>query len=127
MNNIPKKPDLTNLAEYKTYKYNSIDLRSGELIAQGFVYNAKTFSMSANAQNNLLGTIIKKDVLTYPFAWNTKDNSETYQIADATDMDAFFMTALGTKKAHQDSGSALKALVTAATTVAEVEAVVDAR
>ncbi|MHA2040110.1 MAG: DUF4376 domain-containing protein, partial [Promethearchaeota archaeon] len=72
------------------------------------MYSGVTFSLSSNSQNNLLGTFTAKDALTYPFLWNSKDDSTTYSIADATEMTTFFMTALATKKAHQDSGTVLK-------------------
>ncbi len=119
--------DLTDVSSYKAFLIESIDIKTGILIREGFAYGNKTFSLSENAQNNLLGTVIKKDALTYPLDWSTKDDSEVYQIADATEMDTFFMSALGTKKAYQDSGTALKVSVQACTTIAELEAIVDNR
>jgi len=50
-----------------------------------------------------------------------------YQIADAAEMSNFFLTALGTKKAWQDSGTALKQAVEAAVDEAGVDAVIDNR
>ena len=83
--------------------------------------------MSENAQNNLLGAYTAKELVPYPFGWNTKDDSETYQIADATEMTTFFMTALGFKKAQQDSGTDLKTQVRNAIDIASVDAVIDNR
>jgi len=122
-----KKYDITMVDGFKEFLYNSIDIRTGELIGGGFPYAGKTFSMSANAQSNLLGVYSARDLLAYPFGWNVKDDSETYQIADATEMANFFMTALGFKKAIQDSGTVLKAQVTACTTIGELEAIEDNR
>ena len=122
-----KKYDISTLEGLRTFRYDSIDKRTGELISQGFVHNGVTFSMSTNAQSNLLGSFSAKDSLTYPFSWNAKDDSSTYAIADAAEMTTFFMTALGTKKAHQDSGSALKNQVREGIDIAAVLAIVDAR
>ena len=119
--------DLTVLSELKEHRYEEIDAKTGELIFQGFVYSGVTFSMSTNAQSNLLGTYSAKELLTYPFAWNAKDDSSTYQIADAAEMATFFMTALATKKSHQDSGTALKTSVRDAVDIAAVNAITDNR
>ena len=124
---VAKKYDLTDLAQLKEFRYSQIDKRTGALISAGFPYNSKVFSMSENAQNNLLGTYSARDLLTYPFSWNTKDDSETYQIADATEMATFFMSALAFKKGHQDSGTDLKTQVRDAVDIAAVNAIVDNR
>lgn len=113
--------------EYRSYRYDEIDYRTGELISEGFTYSGNVFSFSDNAQNNLLGTVIKKDVLEYPFPWNSKDDSMTLQIADAAEMDLFFMTALLSKKAYQDSGSFLKGQIRDAADRASIETVIDNR
>ena len=119
--------ELLNITQLKAYRYSEIDNRTGELISEGFTYNTKVFSMSANAQANLLGVYSAKELLTYPFAWNTKDDSETYQIADATEMASFFMTALAFKKGLQDSGTVLKIQVRDAIDINSVNAIVDNR
>jgi len=121
---------VSSLGNYKQMRYSEIDNKTGKLITGGFEYPASSgniFSFSENAQNNLLGTFSAKDLLTYPFPWNTKDDTLTYQIADVTEMTSFFMTALATKKAHQDSGSALKAQVRDAVDEAAVDAIIDNR
>jgi len=127
MEQIPLKKDLTVLENLKEFIYAQIDSKTGALITAGFPYAGKIFSMSANAQSNLLGVYSAKELLSYPFAWNTKDDSETYQIADATEMATFFMTALGFKKAQQDSGTALKTAVRDAVDIAAVDAIIDNR
>ena len=127
--NITREPDKStmSLAELKAYRYELIDKKTGELITQGFPYASKIFSMSANAQSNLLGAYSAKELLTYPVSWNVKDDSETYQIADATEMATFFMTALATKKAQQDSGTVLKAQITVAVDIPAVNVIIDNR
>ena len=118
------------LDNYKLLRIDEIDIRTGELIFQGFEYpsaSGNIFSFSTNAQSNLLGTYSAKDLLTYPFGWSLKDDSAVYQIADSTEMANFFLTALGTKKAWQDSGTALKQAIKAAIDEAGVDAVIDNR
>ena len=118
---------LMDLPTLKSYRYGEIDFKTGTLIADGFVYDSKTFSLSANAQSNLLGAYSAKELLTYPVSWNVKDDSETYQIADATEMATFFMTALAAKKAQQNSGTVLKAQITVAVDIPAVNVIIDNR
>lgn len=123
-------PKQLTLPNYKLLRFNEIDRRTGELIGGGFEYppaSGNVFSFSANAQSNLLGTYSAKELLTYPFNWSLKDDSAIYPIADATEMANFFLTALATKKAHQDSGTTLKQAVESATDEAGVDAVIDNR
>jgi hypothetical protein len=118
------------LVDYKTLRYNEIDRKTGELISLGFEYPASSgniFSFSENAQSNLLGAYSARDLMTYPFEWSTKDDSLVYSIADATEMSNFFMTALATKKARQDSGTALKIQINSAADRSAVDAIIDNR
>ena len=77
----------------------------------------------------MMGTHQIKDdpALTYPLDWNTIDDLDVYAIPDAATLDGFYLTGVGTIRAHLDSGTALKTSVRAATTIAEVDAVVDNR
>ena len=118
------------LPNYKRLRFDEIDRKTGELISQGFEYpplSGNIFSFSVNAQSNLLGTYSAKDLLQYPFSWSLKDDSAVYQIANIAEMSNFFMTALGTKKAWQDSGTVLKQEIENAQTEAEVDAIIDNR
>ena len=116
------------LDNYKQLKYNAIDSKTGELIIDGgFTYNSKVFSLRETAQLNLLGVQIKRNDPILPLTFNTRDNSDTEILTTPTEVDNFFMAALGAKKAHLDSGTALKDSVRAAVDVAGVDAVVDNR
>ena len=118
------------LPNYKLLRFNEIDRKTGELILQGFQYPALSgniFSFSVNAQSNLLGAYSAKDFLTYPFGWSLKNDSFVYQIVDSAEMASFFLTALGTKKSWQDSGTVLKQEIEDAQTEAEVNAIIDNR
>ena len=115
------------LEEYKKFRYEEIDARSGELISMGYSYGGQTMSLSQNAQLNLLGLNASRDELTYPVDYNNIDDTGVYSIQNATDMHNMYLTALGTKKAHLDSGTALKDQVRAAVNEAAVQLIVDNR
>lgn len=124
----PTPKELT-LEEYKQIRYNEIDCKSGELISQGFTYQSKVFSLSQNAQINLLALDETRNdpALTYPIVYNTIDDVDTYNVTDATDLHNMYLTALATKKGILDSGTTLKTSIRNATTEAEVDAVIDNR
>jgi hypothetical protein len=66
--------------------------------------------------------------LTYPVLWNVMDDNDApLSLADANAVHALFLTALGTFRYWKDAASALLAQVRAATTLAEVDAIVDPR
>jgi len=113
-------------------KNAEIDRNTGDLIAQGFQFPPSTgliFSLSATAQTNLLGLESARldPAFIYPVEWNSIDDEAVYSIPDAATAHSFYLTALGTIRAWKDSGTALKDQVRAATTPAEVAAVVDNR
>jgi hypothetical protein len=122
---------LTNvtLDEYKKLRYCEIDVRTGELISQGFVYQSKIFSLSTSAQTNILALDSTRDdpALTYPIKYNTIDDSDSYDVVDSTDLHNMYLTALATKKGHLDSGTVLKTSIRDAATKADVDAIIDNR
>lgn len=119
--------DLGRLDALKAARIEEIQERTGELRDEGFSYSGKQFGLSPRSVDMLEGVIIAKDSLSYPQTWNTLDELGSHDLADAAEVEVFFMTALGTYKAIQDAGSALKASIRAATTKAELDAVVDNR
>jgi hypothetical protein len=115
------------LDNYKTLRYNEIDAKSGQLIDAGFTYAGKTFSLSQNAQINLLALEVDKNSMQYPIEWNTIDDADKYYIVDATDATNFHLTSLNVVKTILDSGTALKDQIRAAVDKAQVDAVIDNR
>ena len=118
------------LDEYKDLKIKAIDNRTGELIVNGgFSYEGKIHSLSKAAQLNLLGTNIKKNdpAFVYPVKFKTMDSRDSVTLNNAAELDGFFLTALGTKRAHLDSGTEKVEQVLAATDKAGVDAVIDIR
>jgi len=124
-----RKYDLTDLSQLKAYRYMLIDQKTGELISNGFVYATLTFSLSQNAQINILALDETRDdpALTYPIVYNTIDDLDSYDVVDATDLHTMYLTALATKKGVMDSGTALKQQIRDAVDIAAVNAIEDNR
>jgi len=122
--------DAGRLEELKEKRFEEIDRNTTKLIKKGFEYPASSgniYSLSELGQINLIGLELDKAAITFPKNWTTKDNQSRQEIADTTEATTFHLTALGTKIAHLDSGSDLKESIRAATTKAEVDAIVDNR
>lgn len=117
------------LSNYKALRFNEIDRRTVELIHLGYSFGGKQFPLSANAQTNILALQVTKDdpALVYPIEYNTIDDLESYSIPNAATVHGMYLTALATKKASLDSGTALKDQIRAAVNEAEVNAVIDNR
>lgn len=117
------------LPALKQAKFDAIDDRTEALIAEGFVYTGKRHSLSQNAQTTYTGlyAVRAEAALIYPVKVNTIDDADFSQLANAAEVQIFYLTAVGTYRAHLDSGTALKDTVRAATTAAAVAAVIDVR
>jgi hypothetical protein len=120
---------IATLPNYKSLRYNEIDRKTGELILNGFIYASKTFSLSYNAQINILALDETRNdpALIYPIQYNTIDDLDTYSVVDATDLHNMYLAALSTKKGIIDSGTVLKTEIRNAQTEAEVDAIIDNR
>ena len=68
----------------------------------------------------------KKNDLTYPFAVDTIDYDE-YLVQDSAELDAIYSVGMGQILANENAGRALHLQVKAATTQAELDAIVDDR
>jgi len=123
---------ISKITQFQNKKIKKIDKKTGDLIDNGFEFppaSGKIFSLSGNAQRKMIGTHEVKDhpALTYPIEWNTKNDLDSILISDAAELNAFYLTGLGTMRAWIDSGTLLKRDVRSATTRAEVNAVNDNR
>ncbi len=121
--------DGASLPLYKERKFVSIDKRTGELIAAGFTFAGKQFSLSTNAQNTFTGLYAIRDepALSFPVKVNTLDDDGFVELTEPDDVRQFYLTAVSTYRAHLDAGTALKDAVRAATTSAELDAIKDPR
>ena len=92
-------------------------------------YSSKNFSLSLLDRLNIVGSDHAKDIagFGYPVRWYNQDDTDYVDLANAADVRNFFLAALGTYRALSDSGNSLKEAVTAATTKAALDAVVDTR
>jgi hypothetical protein len=118
------------LAHIRAIKNAEIDKRTRVLIGQGFVYDGHLFSLSEQAQMNIVGLKTPVDLgwVTFPHKMSTmNDDDPEYELPDLSAYYSVYAQAVGTIKAHMDSGRALKIQVAACTTVAEVDAVEDTR
>jgi hypothetical protein len=117
------------LDNYKLLKNTAIDDRTQEIIKLGYTFATKQFSLSANAQTNILALDNTRDdpALTYPIEYNTIDDADNFMINDSATLHGMYLTALATKKGVVDSGTALKDQVRAAVDEAGVDAVIDNR
>lgn len=123
--------DATNFSEQNPVRYEAIDSRTSELIAQGFAFppDGYIFSLSMESQANIHGIFTARNLegVTYPIHLLSLDEQGSVNLQNATDVEAFFLTAVGTIRALKDSGAALKDQVTASTTVEGLRAIVGNR
>ncbi len=115
----------TSLDDLKDQKSAEIDAKTRQKIEEGFIFNGELFSLSEHAQLNWIGIKASLDILTFPIEVSTKGRSKL--ILTEVDSIPFCLMALGTKQYWLDTGRNLNILVEAATTVAELEAIIDDR
>ncbi len=77
----------------------------------------------------MIGTRGVKDhpALTYPIKWSTKDDLDLILIKDSSELDAFYLTAMGTMRVLLDEGTAIKSEIRSAKDEAGVNSVIDKR
>ncbi len=116
------------LLEAQLEKMSAIDRRTSTGIETGHTWeDGKTYSLSSNAQRWMIGLYIAKVLVDYPVNVNTKDDKGIGKLLNSAHVDSFYASALGSVRYWLDSGTNLKEQVRAATTVAEVEAIIDDR
>jgi hypothetical protein len=121
--------DQARLPELKLAKAEEVDRRTQQLIEGGFTHDSVEFSLSENAQKNWnrLYSMLLSGTLVYPVSVSAKDISVLYELADAAAVTAFYTAMNTTIESHLQSGRNLKAQIFAATTKAELDAIVDPR
>lgn len=113
----------------KRSKIKEIDARTDALIAKGFTYQGKQFSLSLTAQSKMMGLnqVRSEPEVQYPIRWNTKEDDSVVVLANADAVRGFYLTAVGTYRYHVDSGTDLKDLVRSASTIEDLNSIVDDR
>ncbi len=115
------------LDAHKKAKMDDIDVRTRELIVDGFTHSGKTFSLSTEAQLKISGDNGARGDITYPVVYGNIDDTDTISLANAPDLHAMWVAARDARYGHLKSGTDLKVTVRAAATIAAVDAVMDNR
>lgn len=117
------------LSELKESRYDEIDLRTVELIGGGFVFDGKSFSLSTQAQNNWTNIFSNKETFnafgSFPMEISTKD-SDVYQL-QYSDVTSFWAAGMVAVKTPYNVGGNLKKSIFDASTVEEVNSIIDNR
>ena len=124
--------DAARLPEIKRLKFLEVDARTEEIIAQGFEFPPSSgvkISMSVEQQSRIMGmyTLRNDPNLIYPISWNSLDDTTELTLSNASEVEAFYLTGVGTLRAILDSGTAVKDQIRLCTTKACVDAIVDPR
>ena len=120
---------------YQTLKMNEFRIKTNQLISEGYIYSGKTFALSrgvdgnytTDPQTNILALYTSREQLSYPVIFMTIDGFDYFVCLDSRTIEAMYLAALATKKAHEDSGTTLIQSVTNSTTRLQVESIVDPR
>ncbi len=117
------------LKHAKSAKLKKINDKTDFLISQGFSFQGMTFSISLDARNIILGIYVGRDKpgFAYPVRYNSKSGESVLALEDPATVEEFYLTAVSTFRLLMDSGTELKDQVRSARTVAEVDAIIDAR
>lgn len=113
------------LDDKKVAKKKAIDVKTQSIIRQGFDFDGNHFSLSPNAQLNWIGIVVMQSAITWPLSITT-DTDGDYDLAHGN-LPYFVGTAMTMVGNYLASGRALKVACNAATTQAELDAVVDDR
>ncbi len=115
------------LDSHKKKKCEEIDARTRELIAQGFEFDGKVFSLSDSAQSNLktIQSLIDKDLLD-PQSPLSTINDELYMLSKE-DAQAFVAAGYNGVMVPKIQGTVLKGQVMACTTAEQIDSIIDNR
>lgn len=110
-------------------RFAEFEARTVELLAQGFTYDGRTFSLLLEARSEAAGLYLAKDEpeTTYPVRVNTLDELEAIDLGDSEQVKKFYLTMASAHRAHRDGETRLKDAVRAATSLGDVSAVLDER
>lgn len=124
-------PEPEQLAVLKPEKIAAIEAKTASLIGGGFEYPAASgtmYSLGVDARIEIIAMKqAKANELSYPVPFTSQDGTVNASLANAAEVDTFYATAFGRYQAIKAAGGLLKAQVAAATTIAELDAVVDNR
>jgi len=117
------------LGNQKSDKITAIDVQTMVLIAGGYTYDAKQFSLSALAQVSLVGLHSRAQAnagLAYPIHVSTIAD-EDYSLADLAAIEGLYNAAFDRVRVIKEAGTSLKQDINDAADQAVLDAVVDNR
>lgn len=120
----------TPLALAKSNRIVFVDLTTAGKIESGvLLYDGQEFSISKTAQFNTFVMFVRRNEpgFAYPVVRANKTNTGTVSLPDVAAVEAFYTASETAVRALLDAGTALKTIVNACGSVAEVAAFVDPR
>lgn len=113
------------LPNAKSLKTSAVDTKTRTLISEGFQFDNEVFSLSLEAQKNWLALKSLESMFTFPVEITTLD-SKAYSLQQ-TNLDSFVSLGIQAVQGHLNSGRALKEQICNATTLSEINNIVDNR
>lgn len=110
----------------KRLRFDEIDVRTNQILYQGFPYSGLVFPLSQIAQLNYVAMYAAADLIA-PTAYPTYGDEGVFPLNTATDIRTFVAAAIAYVKSVQEGGTILKMQITALTTTSDVLAWVDSR
>jgi len=113
------------IEDYKKARFQEIDIKTQNLIAEGFEFNGNTFSLSLISQFNINVIKNNKANFDYPLDVSTIDHN-IYKL-EKEEVAEFWALAFLTVKEHLQSGRLLKKQIFDCTTKEEAIEIIDIR
>lgn len=117
------------LMSLKEARISQIDNKTQEIISRGFSFDNNRFSLSLPAQSNLTNIKSNKELFNslnqFPLTISTLDNT-LYQLSYAN-VDSFWLAGMVVVKEAYSIGGQLKNSIVNATSISEIEQIVDPR
>lgn len=113
------------LPNAKSTKISEIDTKTQVLIMEGFQFDNNTFSLSLEAQKNWLALKSLESMFTFPVEITTLDNKA--YLLQQSNLDSFVGLGIQAVQGYLNSGRALKEQVCSASTLPEVDSIIDNR
>lgn len=121
------------LDQAKQARFHTIDLRTDAIIAAGYEYppgSGVRYSTSIESQTRILGLMIAAGSMTpdqWPVPWNSLDDTHCAILSNVSDVQLMYACGMACIKQAVLSGTTLKDQVRAATTIDQINAIVDPR
>jgi len=120
---------LEKIKDSKVNLRNEINETTKSIILAGYQFKNKTMSCSETHQGQIESLYNRRNdgVLTFPFDYAVKDDSEMVEISDIADLEAMYLTILSHVFTAKQAGNVKKKEINAMTTIDGLENFVDDR